>query len=210
MEELHSLYTQAKAFAEKTHSMDVERLRAKTNLTEDPGTFFEEYVYTVLASGFRARVASEYTRKLLQCLDFANGVVTTPLEEVFKNKRKCDAIKGTFTQFSGTAGARKYQLASRAWKKPQDLTELPMIGPTTCWQLARNIGLCSAAKPDIHMKRLFKRLFHNDDSNFILKTFQKLADTLQEPAGIVDFIVWIYLSHNGEERDCCHGGYVLR
>ena len=210
MEELHGLYVKAKVFAEKTHNMDVERLRAKTNLTEDPETFFEEYVYTVLASGFRARVASEYTKKLLSCLNFASGAVIAPLEGVFKNQRKCAAIKETFMRFSGSAGAERYRLASRAWKHPRDLTELPMIGPTTCWQLARNIGLCSAAKPDVHMKRLFQRLFRNDDSEFILETFQRLADTLHEPAGIVDFIAWVYLSHNGEEKDCCHGGYALR
>lgn len=210
MEELHNLYLQAKAFAEKTHSMDIERLRAKTNLTEDPAVFLEDYIYTVLASGFRARVASEYTKKIMKCLDFANGAIIVPIEEVFKNQRKCNAIKETFMLFSGVTGAEEYHRISKSWKKPKDLTELPMIGPTTCWQLARNIGLCSEAKPDIHMKRLFKHLFHNDDSDFILKTFQRLADTLQEPAGIIDFIVWIYLSHNGKEKDCCHGGYVLR
>ncbi|ESU36250.1 Hypothetical protein DHA2_14544 [Giardia duodenalis] len=210
MEDLHTLYTHAKVFAEKTHSMDVERLRTKTNLTEDPEVFFEEYVYTVLASGFRARVASEYTKKILSCLNFSTGVVITPLEEVFRNQRKCAAIKETFMQFSGPAGAEKYRLVSRTWKEPQDLTKLPMIGPTTCWQLARNIGLFSAAKPDVHMKRLFQRLFHNSDSGFILKTFQQLASTLHEPAGIVDFVVWIYLSHNGEEKDCCYGEYLLR
>ncbi|EFO61482.1 Hypothetical protein GLP15_5070 [Giardia lamblia P15] len=210
MEELHDLYIQAKIFAEKTHSMDVERLRTKINLTEDPEVFFEEYVYTVLASGFRAKVASEYTKKILLCLNFSMGVVITPLEEVFRNQRKCTAIKETFMQFSGPAGAEKYRLISHTWKKPQDLTELPMIGPTTCWQLARNIGLCSAAKPDVHMKRLFQRLFHNSDSEFILKMFQQLANTLHEPAGIVDFVVWIYLSHNGKEKDCCHGEYLLR
>ncbi|CAL5988300.1 Conserved_hypothetical protein [Hexamita inflata] len=91
-----------------------------------------------------------------------------------------------------------------------DLSRLPYIGPVTCYHLARNIGLSSCVKPDLHLKRLVNSLFGNDDEKFVQQIIQKLADQLQKTPGEVDFSLWVWLSHEGCQKEGCCGILRLR
>jgi hypothetical protein len=81
---------------------------------------------------------------------------------VFKNQQKVNAICQTYQLH------KNYETISKTWKQPEDLMKLPFIGKTTCQHLARNIGLQSCVKPDLHLKRLILKLFGNDKEEFVI------------------------------------------
>ncbi|TNJ28916.1 hypothetical protein GMRT_15335 [Giardia muris] len=202
---LSEVFAEADGFSMRTHAPDVAWLMARQVLVSDFAEFMREYIYVVVASGFRGAVAATLTDRLHACLDFEAGVIKESMESIFKNKAKTLAITKTFYSLKDN-----YEDASKEWRVPADLQALPFIGPTTCWHLARNIGLQSSVKPDLHMKRLFNRLFKRSDASFIQERIVELAKALGQPPGVVDFKLWVYLSHEGKVKDCCNGGQRLR
>jgi hypothetical protein len=88
MESVMSDYTKAVAFTMKTHASDLRRIDSLNGLVADFDAFFYEFVYVVLASGFRARVAARLTPELVACRgDMAR------MQKHFKNQRKLNAIE---------------------------------------------------------------------------------------------------------------------
>jgi hypothetical protein len=193
-------YAKALAFTMKTHASDLTRIDSLDGLMTDFDSFFYEFVYVVLASGFRGRIAARLTPELVACRgDMAR------MTAIFKNQRKLSAI----AQIWGQRGQ---------WKQLRDsftsvdaLTTLPIIGEITKFHLARNIGLTSCAKPDLHLCRWCGRVAGRDDEAIVPIVTQAIADRVGRKQGTVDFALWVWLSHGeGEEMECCHGGFALR
>jgi thermostable 8-oxoguanine DNA glycosylase len=88
---------------------------------------------------------------------------------------------------------------------------LPFIGGITKYHLARNIGLISCAKPDLHLCRWCGRITGREDEETVHEVTRRIAESVEKKQGTVDFAIWVWLSHNkGDELECCHGGFALR
>jgi hypothetical protein len=122
-------YNEAVAFTLKTRAVDLNRNDSLDNVLTDWDNFFYEFVYVVCASGFRATVAVRLTPGSVAC----QGSMFK-MQKVFKNQRKLDAIQQMWNQKSNWPALRE------SLKTVDDL-------------LARNIGLTSCAKPDVHLCR---------------------------------------------------------
>jgi hypothetical protein len=72
----------------KTHSSDLNRIDSLEGLMTHFDDFFYEYVYVVLASGFKGRIAARLTPQLVAC----EGNLEK-MYKIFKNQRKLDAIQ---------------------------------------------------------------------------------------------------------------------
>ena len=200
LEEALSDYNKAYDFTLKTHKSDMDRINGLNGLMKNFDDFFYEYVYVVLASGFKGKIAARLTPKLVEC----HGDMDKMLE-IFKNTKKLNSIKKVWDMKNDWDELRK------SFKTVDDLVKLPYIGDVTKFHLARNIGLLSCAKPDLHLCKWVEKITGNNDEKTVSMVTQAIADKLERKQGTVDFALWVWLSHHqGEEAECCHGGYALR
>ncbi|KAJ4459542.1 hypothetical protein PAPYR_4257 [Paratrimastix pyriformis] len=189
-------FRKAREFAERTHRGDVEWIQSRTTLVELFDDFFEEYVYVVVASGFRAIHAARLCPQLIAC----RGNVPKMLK-VFGNQKKVEAIGAVWRMRS------KWPALRKSFTSVDSLTQLPRIGPIVKFHLARNIGIRSVGKPDLHLVRYASALGYPNCQEMV----EALAQHEGLAPGSTDFILWIWLSHNrGKENTCCHDGYKLR
>ncbi|KAH0575637.1 hypothetical protein SS50377_23277 [Spironucleus salmonicida] len=201
MLKLQQIYESSITFTNANHPDDLKWLNNRLTLVTSFDDFFEEYCYCVVASGFRGSTAG----KLAPLLAAQKGNFEKSIA-IFKNKQKIKAICSCYSNLS-----TNYQSVSKNWKVPSDLQSLPFIGSVTCFHLARNIGLCSSVKPDLHLVKIIEKLFQQSDNEFVQLKIKELADKNKSPHGVVDFNLWIYLSHNeGQTMKCCGGKIRLR
>ena len=137
IEKAMSDYKEALAFTEKTHKKDLERIDSLDGVIEDFDKFFYEYIYVILASGFKAKVAARLTPLLYEKKGDYEEMLT-----VFKNKAKVKAISDVYAMRNEWKDLRK------SFVDVDSLTQLPRIGPTVKFHLARNIGVKSVSKPE--------------------------------------------------------------
>ena len=162
--------------------------------------FFYEYVYVVLASGFKGKIAARLTPELVKC----HGNMEK-MQKIFKNQRKLDSIRKVWDMKDDWDSLRK------SFKAVNDLMTLPYIGEITKFHLARNIGLLSCAKPDLHLCKWAEKITGKNDEEAVSIVTQAISDKVERKQGTVDFVLWVWLSHHkGEESECCHDGYALR
>ena len=193
-------YKEALEFTERTHKSDLERIDAMDGVVEDFDKFFYEYIYVILASGFRAKVAARLTPLLYEKKGDYDEMLT-----VFKNKAKVQAIADVYAKRDQWPEMRK------SFTDVDSLMQLPRIGPTVKFHLARNIGVKSVSKPDKHMIRWIKELTGKEDPEIVHTLTSKIAKEVGKKEGTVDFALWVWMMHNrGEEMECCHGNLALR
>lgn len=193
-------YKEALEFTERTHKKDLERINSLDGIVEDFDKFFYEYIYVILASGFKAKVAARFTPLLYEKKGDIDQMLT-----VFKNKAKVQAIHDVY------AMKDKWPEMRKRFTDVDSLTELPRIGPTVKFHLARNIGVKSVSKPDKHMIRWINELVGKEDPEIVHQLTSEIAKKVNKKEGTVDFALWVWMSHNrGEEMECCHGGLELR
>ena len=193
-------YNTAREFTLRTHESDLKRIDARNGLMESFDDFFYEYVYVVMASGFRAKIAARLTPQLVAAADDPQK-----LRSLFHNERKIQSIEKIYAR-------RKEWKKLRAELTDVDsLTNLPYIGEITKYHLARNIGLLSCAKPDVHLCRWCEQITGKGSEEDVIRLVDSIAKRTGEKNGTVDFSLWVWLMHNrGEEGECCHGGYAIR
>lgn len=180
-----SFYRKALAFCmedeEIRASLDWQRDIRFESITQD--AFFQEYAWTVIASGFKYRIARTLFEKY-KASGYDASVIRHPM------KRKALTIGWTkfpewFKQLKATPEENRLDF----------LDSLPHIGPVTKYHLAKNIGF-DYAKPDVHLERLTK-LFGFPDA-------QKLCAFLSQETGerlaVVDLILWYYCEAKGTRR----------
>lgn len=193
-------FSKALDFTMKTHASDLERIDSRDGVMTDFDSFFYEYVYVVLASGFRAKIAARLAPLIVEC----HGDIPK-MQKHFKNQRKLNSIATIWGE------RERWKELRDSFKTVDDLVNLPFIGEITKYHLARNIGLVSCAKPDVHLCRWCGKITGNDKEEMVPILTQAIADKVGRKQGTVDFALWVWLSHNkGDEMECCHGGYALR
>jgi hypothetical protein len=200
----------ALAFARANYQEAIDRI-SNTKFDEiSPTSFFDEYVWAVYVSGFRASTISKIWDRLMGnyrwlCISSQRPNQPSDLFDIkqkamaiFANERKVDAvIKGAGIIWNGVK-----EMGWQAWKEqnlstPEKLQTLPFIGKITCYHLARNIGLLQYVKPDVHLERMAKHWQYESP--------QKMCEHLGElhglQPGIVDLVLWYAASTFGTRNN---------
>lgn len=210
-------FIEAIQFVWEHHGPDLEWIKSRQSPVETFQDFYHEYTYVVMASGFRARIAARFVPLLIACEGDLDQMLL-----IFKNRRKCEALAKVWAMRDDWLDTLRPALIRGG---VDGLVQLPHIGPIVKYHLGRNLGLCqSFAKPDIHLVRYVLPLSAaGDDDKFpadvfaahqlVQRVIGELSKHVKMPTGVVDFIMWIWLSHDRGNpiADCCgDGGHRLR
>jgi hypothetical protein len=157
-----------------------------------------EAAWVIACSGFReatVRKAFDYMSLCFCDWESADSIVANAslcvnaARRVFDNDRKLSAIIGVAGRIKDVGFA---DLKAEILRDPlAQLQAFDYIGPTTCWHLAKNLGLDSA-KPDRHLNRLAAQFGFDDAFTFCMY----LADEFGEQIRVVDFVLWRYAADN--------------
>jgi len=160
--------------------IESRRMSSFDKCTEDQ--FFAEYIYAIMNLGMREQVMRPIYNKFMLSLNVDD--ITTR----FKNKQRAAAQKGidNFVRWFGEL---------KCSKEPVEyLQTLPLIGKTTKWHLAQNLGI-DCVKPDIHLIRLAQRFGFTSP----LKMCERIRDDIGggEDLKTIDLILWRYCNLYG-------------
>lgn len=167
-------YFELKAAVAKTHQHDLDWCASR----KPPGTpecFALEYIYVVINSGMRFKVATLiYDRVIKSLQDFDQCT-----KEAFGHVLKRRAINSVW--------AKRKQLFEQ-WKRAEHkmafLVSLPFIGPITQYHLAKNFGV-DCFKPDRHIVRIAWD-FQQAPKDFMTDLSKRTGDNL----AMVDMVLW--------------------
>ena len=158
--------------------------------------FLREHAWVTLSAGMRERVI----RHLFQAIsssfyDFESAEIIVENEsrcrylalKHFNNPRKVDAVILMAHKIS-SKGFNNFK--ESLYLNPLEMLQsLPYIGPTTCYHLAKNIGL-QVAKPDRHLTRLANHAGYNDVQMFCKDISLQTGDSVP----VVDIVLWRFAS----------------
>lgn len=154
--------------------------------------FLREYAWVVLSTGMHERVIRQRYGAISKCFYYWQSAKTIIQQEnncrrfalkCFNNQRKIDSIIQTVHMIellgfnSLKESVRQNPLAM--------LQSLPFIGPTTCYHLAKNIGL-PFAKPDRHLVRLANSVGYSDVQQFC----RDISECVNDSIPVVDIVLW--------------------
>ncbi len=159
-----------------------------------PTDFWVEYIWVVYVSGLSASVVAGMWPRLVQAAGFWNedmneAVLFNRLVPVNRNRTKARALHST-----------RQELARLGWRTfrgaylhdMESMRLLPMVGPVTCYHLARNLGH-DVVNPDIHLARLARCYAYASPANMC----GHLASAFGERIGVVDLTLWAYCAAAG-------------
>jgi endonuclease III len=196
-------YQAATEFANQNYEEMVDRIYNTRFNMLPPDKFFDEYMWAVYVSGFRAKTISKIWSKLTTVYDQL-GLIGDPYDDelvslvkqnamkIFANERKVDAIIETADIIRNARNTTSWEeFLYDSLSTPEKLQRLPFIGKITRYHLARNIGLLQYVKPDVHLVRMANKWGFDNP--------QVMCESLdgKKPAGIVDLILWLSASHFG-------------
>lgn len=190
-----AFYARAYRYVRREYPDDIawaKKLTVKTLLQMKSSGFLAEYVWVVYAAGFRVAVVQAKFPALREAfarfsLDRLAEMRNAPAAlRIIANTRKASCVlRGA--QLIAAEGFEKFK--QRVLREgPDALMALPGIGPITKDHLARNIGLASVAKDDIHIQRV-RRLFRCDSKDLFAR---HLSGRFRHPEGLVDLVIWRY------------------
>ena len=176
------------------------KLRPKDVTTKEQ--FFEQYVYVVLSSGFRASVAEKKWDDLegplkgydVKAIAVAHEKVRRAALRVFKHAGKVNAIVDTALLL---APLGHDQLRAILTGPVNDLfafvRQLGFIGPTTRYHLVKNLGR-DYPKPDLRLLRLAKEFGFGYSADGVFAMVEALHKATEERRAVIDSILWMYES----------------
>lgn len=196
-------YEKAMAFARKFYSDEVDRISSVKFDKVSPGFFFNEYVWVVHATGFRASVVGKMMPRLDEAYGEwsflgteAVGTVVDRVKAVCNNPGKINAVHSTAKLMcKELVGERKpwSDFKSERLSSPELLSKLPYIGPITSYHLGRNLGLLDCVKPDLHLVRMAEHWGFRD----CVEMCESMRGGDDVPLGIVDLALWYAASTFG-------------
>lgn len=159
-----------------------------------PWNFWSEYVWTVYASGFNAKVLTPKFQQIMKIVGSWDApqiwdIMWIRLSTVIANKRKANAVakcRDLMCRLGWDEFREKYCGSAEALKA------LPFIGGITCFHLARNIGI-DCVKPDLHLMRLANHFQFESPETMC----DFLSELFEERVGVVDFVLWAYCAAFG-------------
>lgn len=174
--ELLRHYKKAYVFMTKNFPEEVEWQNSVKFSKTTPKYFFEQYVWVVLASGFKESIVQKiYDKWKKNPKDFST----------IRHHLKRKAIEST---------SRRYRLLFselRSKKTNYDRVEylatLPYVGKITKYHLAKNLGI-DVAKPDVHLQRLMKRFWFAD----VQQMCESIRKKTHHRISVIDIVLWRY------------------
>lgn len=145
-------------------------------------TFFFEYVYVVLNAGMKEQIARKIYEKFCKDLDI------NTIGHLGKRKA-IDTSIGNYKMWFNSL-----QLLHTDNNRIEYLAGLPWIGNITKYHLARNIGI-DCVKPDRHLVRLVEYFSFKTPLDMCLEVQKHTKERL----GVIDVILWRYLTINGSK-----------
>lgn len=183
---LVNFYQKAKEFSlgNDSYKRDIEWQNSVRFENIDEETFFHEYVWVVICSGFKVSIGKQIIQKLNRHLE------THPNDfSVIGNQLKRKAIEyGAIHHGTWLKQLREIESDE---KKLEFLQMLSFIGPVTKYHLAKNIGL-QYAKPDVHLVRVATHFGFED----VQEVCKILATRFGDKIPTVDLILWRYCAEN--------------
>ena len=184
-------FIKAHKFAYEYYYDIIEKISSTKFNEFSPERFFEEYIWVVYTSGFSAKAVSKFFDRLSNAyghfVDLSERTIDNVMPEIkliCNNKQKANSVVKMAKILNDNIikyGWQKYR--DDHLSSPELLTNLPHIGPITCFHLARNIGLLDSVKPDLHLVRAAKYWGYN--------SCEEMCRDIQPegmPLGIVDLI----------------------
>jgi hypothetical protein len=151
-----------------------------------PEIFFSEYIYAILNLGMREQAMRPIYDKFMDSLDI-NDIKTR-----FPTKQRTAAKAGidNFVRWFGELKCAKDPVSY--------LQTLPLIGKTTKWHLAQNIGI-DCVKPDRHLIRLSERFGFKTPLEMCEQIKADIGDA--EKVSVIDLILWRYCNLFGSNAE---------
>ena len=199
-------WRKARKFAEKHYGDEMVRIWSTSFDKVTPHFFFLECVWVIHATGFNAKVVSSLLPRLKMAYGLgADGtgwdvLARTPEQEmldrvlpVCNNPQKARAVRIIATLMHEAMFPEDGNVLPKTWEEfraerlstPALLAKLPYIGKVTCHHLARNIGILSSVKPDLHLVRLAE--------HWGFESCDDMCEAMRPPGwplGIVDLVLW--------------------
>jgi len=183
------LYGAALEYTEQYHEDTIQHFRQISFDDIGPREFWREYIWTVCASGFNAKVVTTFYESYALAIgpwdsyDSEESVESRALHLYAHENKLAGILKcRKLMQALGWKDFRSKYLSSE-----EAMTSLPYIGSTTKYHLARNLGF-SCVKPDLHLVRLAR--YYRFDSPLELCTY--LSRHHGDRLGVVDFVLWAW------------------
>jgi len=201
-------FEDALVFAQTNYQAVIDRISNTRFGSVSAIDFWDEYVWAVYVSGFRAKTISKIWVKLLTAYDkleligepAPSGVESEVREtamKVFAHPRKTKAIiDASHIIRIGRNEVGWERFRDTNLSTPEQLQTLPFIGKITCYHLARNIGLLQYVKPDLHLVRMAKRWGFPSPQALC----EYLAREFDMQPGIVDLVLWYSASTFGTKE----------
>lgn len=199
------IYFIAKKYVIQKGYFDEIDWQEQTNFAElSVQSFLHEYSWVVLASGLSDRVVSRVFPKIKKMLKSWSNLeyivnnyclLEKKMLRVFNNKLKINALLETSTNiYSQGFDYVKLQIQQKGLSF---LKTFKFIGETTCFHLAKNIGL-PFAKPDRHLVRISQKIGFNSPNDLC----KVISDYISEKIQVVDLVLWRYatLDKNYEKK----------
>ena len=159
--------------------------------------FLREAAWVVLCSGMKERVVRRvFDQIALAMLEWDAHEIAkqstrcrTNALAVFGHTGKVDAIIAIARRIA-REGPRPLLDAVRC-EGPTALVQLPYVGSTTCYHLAKNLGF-QVPKPDRHLLRIAATY-----GKEVTDLCASIARALDEPVAVVDIVLWRYATIQG-------------
>lgn len=205
LDKISKAYLTAKKFViDKGYSEEVDWQDSICFNSYSHQSFLKEYAWVVLSSGLSTKVVSKVYPHIsaifkdwenLDYIENNKNFIRNSALEFFNNVNKINALIDT-SIYVKQAGIKK--ICRQIQIKGLDyLQSFPFIGTTTCYHLAKNIGL-SYAKPDRHLIRISHILGFENPKDLC----KIISDYLEEKIQVVDIVLWRYatLDKNYQKR----------
>lgn len=167
-----------KEIIEKGYSKEIEWCNNIPNLKElDKKSFFREYVWVVISSGMKNQVAEKIFENFWIDIQLDSKTINF---DVIRHPNKNKAIKKVYNRLDFY-----FDHFLKSKNKLLFLKNLPHIGDTTKYHLARNLGF-NFAKPDRHLVRIANHFEYDDVQEFC----KKISQLTNEKIGVVDLVFW--------------------
>ncbi len=169
-------YKKAYDFVSKNFPEDISWQNTVKFAKITPKYFFEQYVWVVLASGFKVSIVQKIYEKWSK-----NPNDFSTIRHPLKNK----AIKKTSKNYRRLFKELKSKKTND--ERLEYLGTLPHIGNITKYHLAKNLGI-DVAKPDVHLQRLMKKFGFND----VQQMCNVIKRKFRHKVSVIDIVLWRY------------------
>ena len=148
--------------------------------------FLEQYVFVVLACYWKEQYAYRLFQQFMENRDL----------ELIHNAHKRAAIAQALLCYQEWLTKIKSFARMGPGYAVEYIDELPMMGPTTKYHLARNIGI-DCVKPDRHLLRLAKRFGYANPLKMCQAIQQEIGNS--EKLGTIDVVLWRWCNLYGSD-----------